>query len=39
MQKKEVVSRQPNLFFDFKSNTMKNTIQKYTIFAIYANKC
>ena len=34
---KRVVSRQPNLFLTLKSNTMKNTVQKYCYFLICAN--
>ncbi len=37
IKKKQVVSRQPNLLLNLKSNTMKNTMQKYCFFFIRAN--
>ena len=37
-QKKEgLSSRQPNLYLTLKSNTMKNTMQKYCFFTIPPN--
>ena len=42
-KKEGVSSRQPNLYLTLKSNTMKNTLQKYCFFAtppnVLAKKC
>jgi len=35
-KQKKVVSRQP-IFLNLKSNTMKNTVQIYAVFCVYAN--
>jgi hypothetical protein len=35
-KQKKVVSRQP-IFLNLKSNTMKNTVQIYAAFYVYAN--
>ena len=38
IKKEGLSSRQPNLLLNLKSNTMKNTVQKYSIFSIPPNK-